>query len=53
MISGVCFPACLYVESRVTRPVMPLELLHSSPRANIIFGNFIASFLLNAILFNV
>lgn len=32
---------------------MPLELLHSAPRANMIFANFIASFLLNAILFNV
>ncbi|KAI1172810.1 MFS general substrate transporter [Nemania sp. FL0916] len=51
-IFAVCFPTCLYVESRVERPVMPLALLHSSPRANIIFSNCIASFLLNAILFN-
>ncbi|KAF3055639.1 Vacuolar membrane amino acid uptake transporter fnx2 [Daldinia childiae] len=48
----VCFPACLYVESKHERPIMPLILLHQSPRANIIFSNFIASFLLNAILFN-
>ncbi|KAI1376226.1 MFS general substrate transporter [Hypoxylon crocopeplum] len=48
----ICFPACLYVESKHDRPIMPLVLLHSSPRANIIFSNFIASFLLNAILFN-
>lgn len=52
VIFAVCFPACLYVESRVKRPVMPLVLLHSTPRANIIFSNFLASFLLNAILFN-
>ncbi|KAI0878905.1 major facilitator superfamily domain-containing protein [Hypoxylon argillaceum] len=52
-IFAVCFPTCLYVESRVERPIMPLVLLHSSPRANIIFSNSIASFLLNAILFNV
>ncbi|KAI1118836.1 MFS general substrate transporter [Nemania sp. NC0429] len=51
-VFAVCFPTCLYVESRVERPVMPLVLLHSAPRANIIFSNFMASFLLNAILFN-
>ncbi|RYP42443.1 hypothetical protein DL768_010335 [Monosporascus sp. mg162] len=50
--SGVCFPVCLWVESRAKRPILPLELLHSSPRANIIFSNFLASFLMNAILFN-
>ncbi|KAI2633661.1 major facilitator superfamily domain-containing protein [Hypomontagnella submonticulosa] len=52
VIFGVCFPLCLWAESRHERPIMPLVLLHSSPRANIIFANFIASFLLNAILFN-
>ncbi|KAK7753304.1 hypothetical protein SLS62_004823 [Diatrype stigma] len=52
-ISAVCFPTCLWVESWAERPIMPLELLHSAPRANMIFANFIASFLLNAILFNV
>ncbi|KAI1324188.1 MFS general substrate transporter [Xylariaceae sp. FL0255] len=50
---GICFPTCLYVESQAKRPIMPLVLLHSAPRANIIFANFLASFLLNAILFNV
>ncbi|RYP37961.1 hypothetical protein DL766_001258 [Monosporascus sp. MC13-8B] len=50
--SGVCFPVCLWVESRTKRPILPLELLHSSPRANIIFANFLASFLMSAILFN-
>ncbi|KAI0457726.1 MFS general substrate transporter [Xylaria acuta] len=53
VIFAVCFPACLYVESRVERPIMPLALLHSTPRANIIFSNVIASFLMNAIFFNV
>ncbi|KAI2468947.1 MFS general substrate transporter [Annulohypoxylon bovei var. microspora] len=52
VIFAICFPACLYAESKHERPIMPLILLHSSPRANIIFSNFIASFLLNAILFN-
>ncbi|RYP05689.1 hypothetical protein DL765_009761 [Monosporascus sp. GIB2] len=50
--AGVCFPVCLWVESRAKRPMLPLELLHSSPRANIIFANFLAAFLMNAILFN-
>ncbi|KAI5867017.1 major facilitator superfamily domain-containing protein [Durotheca rogersii] len=49
---AVCFPLFLYVESRHERPIMPLALLHNAPRANLIFSNFIASFLLNAILFN-
>ncbi|KAI1757006.1 major facilitator superfamily domain-containing protein [Xylaria castorea] len=53
VIFAVCFPTCLYVESRVERPIMPLALLHSTPRANMVFSNFIAAFLLNAILFNV
>ncbi|KAI0863614.1 major facilitator superfamily domain-containing protein [Xylaria cubensis] len=53
VIFAICFPTCLYVESRVERPIMPLALLHSTPRANMVFSNFIAAFLLNAILFNV
>ncbi|KAL7628816.1 hypothetical protein AAE478_000331 [Parahypoxylon ruwenzoriense] len=52
VIFAVCFLLCLYVESRHERPIMPLVLLRSAPRANLIFSNFIASFLLNAILFN-
>ncbi|KAI1279080.1 major facilitator superfamily domain-containing protein [Xylaria sp. FL0933] len=52
VIFAVCFPACLYVESRAERPIMPLVLLHSAPRANMIFANFLAAFLMNAILFN-
>ncbi|CAG9975042.1 unnamed protein product [Clonostachys byssicola] len=52
VIFGICFPVCLWVESRAKLPVMPLNLLHSRPRANIIFSNFVAAFLMNAILFN-
>ncbi|KAK7229985.1 hypothetical protein V2G26_002155 [Clonostachys chloroleuca] len=52
VIFGICFPLCLWVESRAKLPVMPLNLLHSRPRANIIFSNFVAAFLMNAILFN-
>ncbi|KAK5629924.1 hypothetical protein RRF57_005641 [Xylaria bambusicola] len=52
IVFAVCFPSCIYVESRAARPIMPLVLLHSTPRANMIFSNFLASFLLSAILFN-
>ncbi|KAI1991268.1 hypothetical protein LOZ53_002950 [Ophidiomyces ophidiicola] len=40
------------VERNATRPVMPLPLLFSVPRANLILGNFFASFTSNTILFN-
>ncbi|OLN87872.1 putative transporter C460.03-like protein 1 [Colletotrichum chlorophyti] len=53
VIFGVCFPVFLYVESYVTRPIMPLHLVRRSPRANIIFSNFCAALLSNAILFNI
>ncbi|KAK8080606.1 major facilitator superfamily domain-containing protein [Apiospora hydei] len=49
---AILFPTCLYAESRAQRPIMPLELLRSSPRANLVFANFVASFLVNAVLFN-
>lgn len=52
IIFAICFPVFLYVESLAKKPIMPLELLTGSPRANIIFSNFIACILLNAILFN-
>ncbi|KAF7523040.1 hypothetical protein G7054_g11921 [Neopestalotiopsis clavispora] len=53
VLFAVCFPTCLWAERRAKRPVMPLTLLSSSPRANIIFSNFVGAVLLNAILFNV
>ncbi|EEP75821.1 conserved hypothetical protein [Uncinocarpus reesii 1704] len=40
------------VEQSAKRPVMPLPLLSSSPRANLIFGNFFANITINTILFN-
>ncbi|KAK8090865.1 major facilitator superfamily domain-containing protein [Apiospora phragmitis] len=51
-VFAILFSSCLYAESRAQRPIMPLELLRSSPRANLVFANFIACFLLNAVLFN-
>ncbi|KAK6220298.1 major facilitator superfamily transporter [Colletotrichum tabaci] len=53
VIFGVCFPVFLYVQSYVARPIMPLYLVRRSPRMNIIFSNFFAALLSNAILFNI
>lgn len=52
-IFGVCFPVFLYVQSYVSRPIMPLYLVRRSPRMNLIFSNFFAALLSNAILFNM
>ncbi|KAK2034470.1 major facilitator superfamily transporter [Colletotrichum zoysiae] len=53
VIFSVCFPVFLYVESYVSRPIMPLYLIRRSPRMNLIFSNFFAALLSNAILFNI
>ncbi|GKT47347.1 vacuolar calcium ion transporter [Colletotrichum spaethianum] len=53
VIFGVCFPLFLYVQSYVSRPIMPLYLVRRSPRMNLIISNFFAAFLHNAILFNI
>lgn len=41
------------VESKAARPVMPLNLLSSRPRANLIFANFFGNIAGNTIIFNV
>jgi len=50
-----CITAVLLikVESRAERPVMPLKLLSSVPRANLIFANFFGNVAGNTIIFNV
>ncbi|TQV98827.1 hypothetical protein V2A60_007476 [Cordyceps javanica] len=53
VLFAVAFPAFLWVESRAARPIMPLHLITKMPHANLIFGNFIASLLVNAVLFNM
>ncbi|KAF7561771.1 hypothetical protein G7046_g2373 [Stylonectria norvegica] len=52
-VFGVLFPTFLWVESWVPKPIMPLHLIRHAPRANLIFANFIAALLSNAILFNI
>lgn len=42
----------LWFETRATRPVMPLPMLASSPRANLVFANFFAMIGVNHVIFN-
>lgn len=53
LVFALCFPCFLVVESRVDKPIMPLRLIRSSPRANLIFANFIAALISNSIFFNM
>ncbi|KAM5348264.1 hypothetical protein ACJ41O_008088 [Fusarium nematophilum] len=53
VIFSVLFPTFFWVESRVRKPIVPLHLLRRTPRANLIFSNFIAALLANSILFNI
>ncbi|KID81785.1 Major facilitator superfamily domain, general substrate transporter [Metarhizium guizhouense ARSEF 977] len=52
-IFTVCFPAFIWIESRVSKPIMPPRLIQESPRSNLIFSNSIAALLSNAIFFNI
>lgn len=52
-IFAVFFPLFLWVETRATKPIMPLHLVLKSPYSNLIFSNHIAAFLSVATLFNV
>ncbi|KAJ0104284.1 hypothetical protein J7T55_009448 [Diaporthe amygdali] len=52
-IFAVSFPSFLWIERSASRPIMPLRLIHHSPHANMIFSNFLAAFIMNAILFNM
>jgi MFS family permease len=40
------------VESKAARPVMPLTMLFSKPRGNLVFNNFFAQLGINTIIFN-
>ncbi|KAF2747843.1 MFS general substrate transporter [Sporormia fimetaria CBS 119925] len=42
----------LRVESRATKPVMPLTMLSRRPRGNLVFNNFFAQLGINTIIFN-
>ncbi|KAF2103205.1 putative transporter [Rhizodiscina lignyota] len=51
-VSFLCALILIYVESKVDRPVMPLPLLFSSPRGNMVFSNFFAQMGFNTVIFN-
>lgn len=40
------------VESKAARPVMPLSMLFTKPRGNLVFNNFFAQLGINTIIFN-
>lgn len=42
----------LRVESKAARPVMPLAMLSTKPRGNLVFNNFFAQIGINTIIFN-
>lgn len=41
------------VETKAVHPVLPLRLIRSKPRANIIFSNFFTFFVMSALIFNI
>jgi MFS family permease len=43
----------IYIETKADRPVMPLDLLSTSPRGNLIYSNFFANVGYNTFLFNI
>lgn len=53
VIFAVTFPLFIWVESFVTKPIMPLHLIQRSPHANLIFSNALGAFLMNAVIFNM
>ncbi|PVH82120.1 MFS general substrate transporter [Cadophora sp. DSE1049] len=52
-IFAVCFPAFIWIESRVALPIMPLDLLTRYPRAGLILSNFLGAIIMNAVMFNI
>ncbi|KAK2744217.1 hypothetical protein FQN55_006901 [Onygenales sp. PD_40] len=51
---GFCILTVLFikVEAKATRPAMPLPLLRTAPRGNLIFLNFFGNITINTVLFN-
>lgn len=52
LVALVTCGVLIKVESRAVRPVMPLPMLFSKPRGNLVFNNFFAQVGMNTILFN-
>lgn len=52
VVSAVAATVLVWVERRAERPVMPLPLLFSSPRGNMVFANFFVLMGINTVIFN-
>jgi MFS family permease len=52
VLSGVLAVILVRYERLVPRPVMPIELLTTNPRASIIFGSFFATMSVSTVVFN-
>lgn len=52
VVAGIAGVILVRVESKADRPVMPLKMLSSKPRANLVFNNFFAQIGINTIIFN-
>jgi MFS family permease len=52
VISVVAGAVLVSVESKTARPVMPLNMLFTRPRGNLVFNNFFAQLGINTIIFN-
>lgn len=50
--SGIAAIILMFVERRAERPVMPLPILFSSPRGNMVFSNFFSQMGFNTVIFN-
>ncbi|KAF1993133.1 MFS general substrate transporter [Amniculicola lignicola CBS 123094] len=53
VIAVVCGSVLIRVEKKAERPVMPLGMLSSRPRGNLVFNNFFAQIGINTIFFNI
>jgi MFS family permease len=52
IVAAITGSVLIWVESRAPRAVMPLPMLFSQPRGNLVFHNFFAQIGMNTILFN-
>jgi MFS family permease len=52
ILSAISGATLIYVERQAEKPVMPLQILTSAPRSNIVFHNFLSLLATNAVVFN-
>lgn len=53
VMCAVIFPLFMFSQARATKPIMPLGPLHTAPRANLIFANFLVALVYSCVLFNM